>query len=190
MNDKNKFAVLVSNTDMSELCQRLAFSFGYEWPAETRQNVAFTLAKYLVFYPGRKEITWTNNQQDITLPFKLITSINELLKLLKDPPKESIVIELFKNGTVKVDNYCLSSNTFDEIVNKRIELLGRESKQRLPIAKFSYTSKSSGRKDRMLAVMEWTAESLGGLDMLDYNKFKRFLFKNVQGGIYFDGFTD
>lgn len=190
----SKFAIQTDSPGISEACQRIAFTFGYRWLVADLNEICNTDAKYLAFNPETKEMLWTDHRNYLdTLVNTIANNFEDLVGLLNNPPKTSRMVrsaEVFANGDVKVDGITtVKSDFFDIVIRERNDFLGRNKAKMLPVVAFNYTSKSSGMKDRQIAITEWNDHALGGLDMLDDNKFKNFLFSNVNGPITFKGFT-
>lgn len=193
MNKKTRqFAVQVSSPGHSEAVQRIAFSFGYGWPMDGK-NIIHTNAKFLVFDPEGMLIFWANLKSELMNVEIVISTFEEVIKLFNNPPKSVLSVgnmNVWENGDVEFPFAGrLTSDGFDTVVREREKFIGRTIKKNLPLVSFSYKSKSSGVKNRYIAVTTVDPEWIGGLDQDDEWKYKKFLRNSILSEIVFSGFV-
>ncbi len=123
-----KFCYRVKNATESEMVQRIAFSFGFEW-AWRGKEVAYTEVKWLCFefFGSTAKHIYYSSGDSGTNGFKKIQTLDVLFETLKTPPvKESIEVgfaRVFRTGAVKIGPSTLSPEEFDEIYKARKEFL-------------------------------------------------------------------
>lgn len=161
MNNKtNVWAVKLGRQNASEMVQRLAFSFGYEWvnPIQ-KQNVSNLSATVIYFSPTNKKMMpmfrHINIENDVC---KVCLSLEDVLETLRNPP------------VVKVEE--------------------TKKPSRLPAVQFNYNSPSSGRRLRKILVVDSTFDYVMGLDVQDGNLLKRFIKSRIVGPMTFMGFGE
>lgn len=193
----NKFAVEVGSPNISEAVQRIAFSYGYNWigSGKVPNEVKYTDSKFLCFDSVHKSITWASNKFDlVSIMNQIVNTFEDAMVLFKNPPKVSAMVgtsEIFVNGDVKIGGIVtVDSEMWEKLVKERNAYLGHKDVKKLPVVTFSYSSKSSGKTIRKVALLEKTEDCVHGLDLNDKNRFKRFLLKNVSGEMVFVGFTE
>ena len=193
----NKWAVEVASPNVSEACQRIAFSFVYRWPVgpSSGEKVVHTNAKFLVFNPEDKSIAWCSVRSGVQLYVNQIVATFDQLVTLFTNLAESVLrfgnVKVNKQWDVTVaDIVTLGSDLFDKVVAEMAKFIGKEVKLKLPRVNFTYTSKSSGRKEREILVTAMSSEGIEGLDVCDGNRYKRFLMDKISGEINFIGFAD
>jgi hypothetical protein len=192
--NSSKWAVEVGNANLSEAIQTIAFSYGYSWSGWGAKTVDNTTAKFLVFNPESKALTYGNYRYELEdTCSQVVTTFDAVMTLLKTPPTTTVKvgsdITVSKSGDVSVRLWTVGSDLFDKVVTARNTLLGKKNK--LPVVKFTYTSQNSGRKTRNVMVTEMDADYISGLDMDADNKFKKFLVGKVGvGGVQLVSFAD
>jgi hypothetical protein len=191
-NRTNRWAVQVT-PKLSEAVQRIAFSYGYKWhagPAEVR----YTEYPFLTFHPDTKTFGFVS-ENDIVKDHvsRVVTTFEDVIDLFNNPPESPLVMEgtvILRNGDVKPHALVLAAEHFDKVVKARDELLARNRKK-LPIVKFVYTSQTSTKKERKVAVTKFEPRMfIEGYDLDDRNRYKRFLMDRINGFVAFDGFVD
>jgi hypothetical protein len=192
MNNKtNLWAAIVGTATFSEVVQRVAFTFGYEWESVGKE-VTRTEHPVLVFDPNNKFITYYHDQRTVgSFVCKVCVTLDQVMDTCKNPPKvkkeEKIGdVEVFEDGSVLVGGkYSLSNNDVETVITARNRLMGK--KQKLAAIQFSYDSPTSGQKLRRLAVTEDGGDVYSGLDMDNGNTFKRFRKDRIVGKVVFVG---
>lgn len=214
MNTKtNTWAALVGSPAISEVLQRLAFSFGYKWPGYTSVEVVNTSYPVLFFNPDRKTIGFAFDTKSVDLmACKLCVTLDQVVELLKTPPdmKEEWVklcdgTTVYKDGSVLFGSgprsAAVCSTEMEEVIKARNKLMGKEEKEKekekekeekkvLPVIQFRYSSPSSGERLRKLMVTDDQGDYYSGLDMDDANLYKKFRKDRVVGTVMFGGFAE
>ena len=198
----SRWAVEVGHENLSEAVQTIAFSYGYSWFSWGDKTIGNTTAKFLIFNPETKAITYADFWYELEDTCnQVVTTFDGVMKLFKNPPTVDLVIGNFtitKSGDVTVckgaTRSVIPSEDFDKVVNERAKFLKREDptplKQKLPVVQFTYTSQNSGRRLRNVIVTDMTDELISGLDKDADNRFKKFLMSKVSGTVRFVGFVD
>ena len=197
----NRFAVEVATSNISEATQMVAFGFGYSWPGKSSgaKTPANTTARYLVFDPVTKTINWSSTRSEVEANvYVIVSSFNSLVGLFKTPPVNrlkvgsNIVVEA--DGTVWVGSQAVGSVLFDTLVQERQKFLKRDVKEpttkRVAVVSFLYKSKTSGKKERKVAVTEWGIDWITGYDVEDKNAFKKFLRGSILSNPVMVGFVE
>jgi hypothetical protein len=199
MNNKtNTWAAFAGDVGTSEAIQRVAFSFGYNWPGSAPGQVMNHSYPVLFFNPDSKLITHGYKDAIDSNACKLCVSIAQLVELFKNPPKiKETEVELnncsvHKDGSVLFGkgnrSVAVSSRDMDEVIKARNKLTGKdEPKKMLPVVRFRYDSPSSGQRLRKLMVVEDSEDFWSGLDMEDSNTYKRFRKDRVVGAVMLVG---
>lgn len=160
-NNTNVWAVRLGRPNASEMVQRMAFSFGYEWANPTlKQTVSHKDAPVIYFRPTNKLMVPVSRPINIEADVcKICLTLEEVLVTLQDPP------------VVKVEE-------------------PKRQPSRLPAVQFNYNSPSSGRRLRKILVTDSTLDYVMGLDVQDGNLFKRFSKSRIVGPMTFVGLSE
>lgn len=191
-NRTNRWAVQVT-PKLSEAVQRIAFSYGYKWHAGP-SGVRYTQYPFLIVHPDTKAFGFCEKDpvENQELVSRVVTTFEDVIDLFNNPPESPLVVEgtvILRNGDVKPHALELAAEHFDKVVKARDELLARNRKE-LPVVTFVYTSQSSTKKDRRVAVTKFARMFIEGYDIDDKNRYKRFLMDRINGFVAFDGFVD
>jgi len=145
MNTKvNSWTIKTESPILSEVYQRIAFSFGYYWPASNLQpdvkTINYTDQPYLIFYPDRKEIKYGSDSKYgvENLVCKVVTSVNELIELFKTPPvvtkdmvyAPGVIIGIDGNVTI-TRTHKFNCKNLTDLIAKMKEFSGQTQKRKL-----------------------------------------------------------
>jgi hypothetical protein len=203
MNNKtNTWATVVLNPTLSEAIQRIAFSFGYNWPLSGKLEPKYTDATVLYFNPNDKSLTYGFSTDGLqTEVCKVCNTLEGVIELLNNPPTINKVgpLKLFKDGSALAlqgtNSVVISKDDFDKAVVVRNELLGQKEKNKkrsLPIVTFKYDSISitEKRRKREILLLKDDVEYYYGLDVKDNFSFKKFRKDRISGNVTFVGMSE
>jgi hypothetical protein len=204
MNKTQKYspwAVAIESPNFSELIQRVAFSFGYQWPDvgyTKNSQIKNTSCAYLVFDPNENEITYLAMPLDIQWledhSYPCVSTYTEVLKMFKNPPL--IVVDVLKTNFCNInktgdifwkDGLFMSGVAFDDLVKTRNEFLGRKpEKSKLPYVSFS--NKLTGKVEYAYIVSQ-EFELIKYFNETDHTT-KQIDHKNIIGSMRFIAFLN
>lgn len=193
----NRWAYRSFNPRMAEAFQRIAFSFGYQWPScgTTGNEVRFTNVKYFAVDPTTKHLTYGQNDKDVEDHVgQVVTGMESAMELFANPPQNVLVyseFEIFKDGSIRTNGGRFNADVVDNLISERNKFMGkREPKKKLPWIQFIYTSQNQGRKMRNILVLESGDGLIKGLDMDDDFSSKQYKTEKITGAVSFVGFKD
>jgi hypothetical protein len=199
-NQYKKWQTQDGNSDLFEISQRLAHSFGYTW-SDGITDKQIKEGEYLLVDPNTKTI---DASPTIAEGIDCVPTWSETLAFFKNPPVDEGFfgksVFFLDNGGVQVGTIELTGEEFEQIISTRAQRLGvtpelpkvTSAPLKMPRVRFDYRGASDRHpKGRNVIVVSREDGSLGGLDMDDDFKFKKFLVNRIVGGnIFWIGFHD
>lgn len=187
----NKWAVEVGTPENSEVIQRLAFSFGYHWAANSTE-VILTNTNFLIFEPKSKEITYWNSRDGVVLwVCQIVVEFDKALSLFKNPPNNIFEVggfQITSTGDVIHAMETITSDVFEKVVAEREKMLGRKP-EKAPKSKLPNVHFRCGTVSCQLLVQHVDKHGIEGIDLAD-RVYKTFKFTEITSPIYFDGLVE